>query len=195
MWKYVKLCSNNSPMAEILSKCYDKLNLSLVVYHLIENHVECATVAPSEVTQFFLGDTVKAIKQDARNGAHAILAFDLAKHEVYLIDSTPDLNASSAVLLCVVTELLNGDVQSRQCQCGRPEVRYNTCPRQEEIAGSTYRDLETLEREFVAQRDAHGRFVRKAAEPTSVSEKPWEASPTFETAESVVTRRFRLGRR
>ena len=43
MWNYVRLHSDNSPMAEILSQCSDKSNLRLVIYHLSENHVECAT--------------------------------------------------------------------------------------------------------------------------------------------------------
>ena len=110
MWNYVKLHSDNSPMAEILSQCSDKSNLRLVIYHLSENHVECATVGPDEVRQFNLGETARVIRNDARNGAHAVLAFDVRTNEVYLIDSTPELQIASAVLLCVVTELLNGNV-------------------------------------------------------------------------------------
>ena len=123
MWNYVRLHSDNSPMAEILSQCSDKSNLRLVIYHLSENHVECATTPNADREYKLTNDEARAISNDARSGAHAVLAFDVRTKDVYLIDSTPELQIASAVLLCVVTELLNGCVQPRQSQCGRPEVR------------------------------------------------------------------------
>ena len=185
MWNYVKLHSDNSPMAEILSQCSDKSNLRLVIYHLSENHVECATVEPDKVRQFSLGETARVIRSDARNGAHAVLAFDLRTNEVYLIDSTPELQIASAVLLCVVTELLNGNVLPRQsqCGCGRPEVR-REAPRE--------RFFPTPE---VVKRDASGRFVRKAEAPAMPNDEPWKNPPVCEDAGTVMNRRFRLGRR
>ena len=195
MWNYVKLHSDNSPMAEILSQCSNKSNLRLVIYNLSENHVECATVSPDEVRQFSLGEVGRTISYDARNGAHAILAFDMGSKEVYLIDSTPELQIASAVLLCVVTELLNGCVQPRQCECGRPEVRREALrcearPSIERIAESNFREMEKCSCD-VAKRDERGRFVRRVETPT---DEPWKNPPTFEDANMVMNRRFRLGR-
>lgn len=188
MWNYVRLHSDNSPMAEILSQCSDKSNLRLVIYHLSENHVECATVSPNEVRQLTLtSEEARTIRNEARNGVHAILAFDCGSGHVYLIDSTPELQVASAVLLCVVTELLNGCVQPRQSQCGRPEVRRETprfAPRPsiEQIAENNYRAMN----QEVARRDANGRFVRKVDEP-------WKNIPETDDASSVMHSRFSLG--
>lgn len=190
MWKFAKLHSDNSPMAEILSQCSDKSNLRLVIYHLSENHVECATVNPNEVRQLTLtSEEARTIRNEARNGVHAILAFDRGSGHVYLIDSTPELQVASAVLLCVVTELLNGCVQPRQSQCGRPEVRMAR-PDIEKVAEANYRAME----QFAAQRDAHGRFVRKVEKPVVESNEPWKNPPVAESADTVMNRRFRLGR-
>ena len=95
--------------------------------------------------------------------------------DVYLIDSTPELQIASAVLLCVVTELLNGCVQPRQSQCGRPEVRRETprfAPRPsiEQIAENNYRAMN----QEVARRDANGRFVRKVDEPWKNIPETWK---------------------
>jgi hypothetical protein len=183
MWNYIKIHSDNSPMAEILSQCSDKSNLRLVIYHLSENHVECATTPNADREYKLTSDVARAISRDAQNGAHAILAFDVRRGEVYLIDSTPELPVASAVLLCVVTELLNGCVQPRQSQCGRPEVRRD-CPRFEA-------PRETPRAPELARRDASGRFVRKTE-----SDEPWKTPPVVaDTDPSVVmNRRFRLGR-
>lgn len=184
MWKYVRLCSNNSPMAEILSQCSDKTNLRLVIYHLSENHVECATVP--NVEEFNLRNVAREILNDARNGNHAILAYDVRYGKVFLVDSTPELPIASAVLLCVVTELLNGCVMPRQAQCGAPQVREEMeCDCNEEMM---FRMPE------VARRDARGRFIRKE-EVCNCSTEPWRNPPTRETADSVLTKRFRLGHR
>lgn len=188
MWNYVRLHSDNSPMAEIMSQCSDKSNLRLVIYHLSENHVECATVSPNEVRQLTLtSEEARTICNEARNGVHAILAFDCGSGHVYLIDSTPELQVASAVLLCVVTELLNGCVQPRQSQCGRPEVRRETprfAPRPsiEQIAENNYRAMN----QEVARRDANGRFVRKV-------DKPWKDIPETDDASTVIHSRFSLG--
>ena len=191
MWKFAKLHSDNSPMAEILSQCSDKANLRLVIYHLSENHVECATVSPNEARQLTLtSEEARTIRNEARNGVHAILAFDCGSDHVYLIDSTPELQVASAVLLCVVTELLNGCVQPRQSQCGRPEVRRER-PSIERVAEANYRAME----QFTAKRDANGRFVRKAEEQVVESNEPWKNPPVAESADTVMFRRFRLGRR
>ena len=191
MWKFAKLHSDNSPMAEILSQCSDKSNLRLVIYHLSENHVECATVSPNEVRQLTLtSEEARTIRNEARNGVHAILAFDCGSGHVYLIDSTPELQVASAVLLCVVTELLNGCVQPRQSQCGRPEVR-GELPSIEKVARANY----LMERfTLTARRDANGRFVRKADSLAAHPNEPWKNPPLAESADTVMNRRFRLGR-
>lgn len=189
MWKFAKLHSDNSPMAEILSQCSDKSNLRLVIYHLSENHVECATVSPNEVRQLTLtSEEARTIRNEARNGVHAILAFDCGSGHVYLIDSTPELQVASAVLLCVVTELLNGCVQPRKSQCGRPEVLAR--PSIERVAEANYRAME----QCAAQRDANGRFVRKADSLVAHPNEPWKNPPVAESADTVMNRRFRLGR-
>ena len=175
MWNFVKLHSDNSPMAEILSQCSDKSNLRLVIYHLSENHVECATTPNADCEYKLTSDEARAISREARNGAHAVLAFDVRTKDVYLIDSVPELQIASAILLCVVTELLNGCVQPRQSQCGRPEAR-REAPR--------FAPRPSIEE--VVRRDANGRFVRKVDEP-------WKNIPTDEDASSVMHSRFSLG--
>ena len=191
MWKFEKLHSDNSPMAEILSQCSDKSNLRLVIYHLSENHVECATVSPNEVRQLTLtSEEARTIRNEARNGVHAILAFDCGSGHVYLIDSTPELQVASAVLLCVVTELLNGCVQPRQSQCGRPEVR-GELPSIEKVARANY-PMEQFTP--TARRDANGRFVRKADSLVAHPNEPWKNPPVAESTDTVMFRRFRLGR-
>lgn len=187
MWNYVRLHSDNSPMAEILSQCSDKSNLRLVIYHLSENHVECATTPNADREYKLTSDEARVIRNDARNGVHAVLAFDVRTNDVYMIDSTPELQIASAVLLCVVTELLNGCVQPRQSQCGRPEVRRETprfAPRPsiEQIAENNYRAMN----QEVARRDANGRFVRKVDEP-------WKNIPETDDASTVMHSRFSLG--
>jgi hypothetical protein len=174
-------------MAEILSQCSDKSNLRLVIYHLSENHVECATTPNADREYKLTSDEARAISREAHNGAHAVLAFDVRTKDVYLIDSTPELQIASAVLLCVVTELLNGCVQPRQSQCGRPEVRreaprFAPRPTLEEVAENNYRAIE----QEIARRDANGRFVRKVDEP-------WKNIPETDNASSVMHSRFSLG--
>ena len=108
-------------MAEILDRCSCTSNLSLVVYNLSNNHVECAvTQEASSIT--LDGSTIDELRRDSHN-EHAILAFDLRTNEVYKIDDVPELNVASAVLLCVVTELLNGTVMARKEENGVPTPR------------------------------------------------------------------------
>jgi hypothetical protein len=162
-------------MAEILSQCSDKSNLRLVIYHLSENHVECATTPNADREYKLSSDEAHTIRRNAPNGVHAVLAFDVRTKDVYLIDSTPELQIASAVLLCVVTELLNGCVQPRQSQCGRPEVRKETTsftqrPSLEQIAENNYRAMKEFDDfDTVVRRDANGRFVRKVDEPKYMS--------------------------
>ena len=175
MWRYVKLSSNDSPMAEIIGRCSCKSNIRLVVYHLSDNHVECAT--DPNVNQFSLGETARTIKADSRHN-HAILAYDLGSNEVYKIEDVPELPVASAVLLCVVTELMNGAVLPRENQYGAPVAR--------KIAAPT---------NGIA-RAANGRFVRQ--EPRFEDEDEEQAPrPTrvLDNGTPVISgHRFRLGK-
>ena len=212
MWNYIKLRREGSPMEEILSQCSDKANLRLVIYHLGENHVECATMNPNEVRGLALGSVANAIAKDAQNGPHAILAYDMRSNDVYLIDSTPELPVASAVLLCVVTELLNGNVQPRANVCGRPNItdpcRESLPPFDDYDDGDGYpveakewakafldklTDPCSITRgEVVARRAPNGRFCRRE----DVSDEPWKnpPAPTMGDANDVIQHRFRLGR-
>lgn len=174
MWNYRKLSRRESPMAEILAKCSSKANINLVIYHLSENHVECATVP--NVEQFRLGETARVIKADSQHN-HAILAFDLGTNEVYKIDDVPELPIASAVLLCVVTELMNGAVMSRENEYGAPVARRVAAPTNN------------------VARAANGRFVRQ--DPPRFEEEAPAPRPTRvinEGAAVISGHRFRLGR-
>ena len=176
MWNYRKLSSNDSPMAEILNRCSCKSNIRLVVYHLSENHIECATTP--DMAHLQLGETARAIKADSRH-PHAILALDLGTNEVYKIEDVPELPVASAVLLCVVTELLNGCVQPRENQYGAPVAARRMPTPPQNVA-----------------RGENGRFVRQ--EPRFEEEETFErpAAPTrvLDNGTPLVGHRFRIGR-
>ncbi len=174
MWRYVKLSSNDSPMAEIIGRCSCKSNIRLVVYHLSDNHVECAT--DPNVNQFSLGETARTIKADSRHN-HAILAYDLGSNEVYKIEDVPELPVASAVLLCVVTELLNGCVQPRENQYGAPVAARRMPTPPQNVA-----------------RGEHGRFVKQEPnfrEPEREFQKPTKVR---EYGTPLSGHRFRLGK-
>jgi hypothetical protein len=162
-------------MAEILAKCSSKANINLVIYHLSENHVECATVP--DVDKFRLGETAREIKADSRHN-HAILAYDLGTNEVYKIEDVPELPIASAVLLCVVTELLNGCVQPRENQYGAPVAA-------RKVAAPTNTPS--------VARAANGRFVRQDA--PRFEEEPQRPTRILDSGTPLVGHRFKLGRR
>lgn len=176
MWRYVKLCSCNSPMQEILGKCSCKANIRLVVYHLSENHVECATTP--DVDQLRLGDTARTIMNDSRHN-HAILAYDLGTNEVYKIEDVPELPVASAVLLCVVTELLNGCVQPRENQYGAPVAARRMPTPPQNVA-----------------RGENGRFVKQEPTPNFREPEREFQKPTRvrENGTPLSGHRFRLGK-
>lgn len=116
MWNFKNILNENPPMTEILKDCSDKSNLRLVIYHLDENHVECATERDGQKYQLDRSVT-DGLAENAR-APHAILAYDIATKDVYLIDSAPELNACSAILLCVLTEIMNAP-----CACGVTHCR------------------------------------------------------------------------
>lgn len=175
MWNYRQLSRRESPMAEILSRCSSKANINLVIYHLSENHVECATVP--DVDKFRLGETARTIKADSKHN-HAILAYDLGTNEVYKIEDVPELPVASAVLLCVVTELMNGAVLPRENQYGTPVARRTAAPTNNVARG------------------ANGRFVRQEPQFEETYEEP-APRPTRvvdEGAPVIRGHRFRLGK-
>lgn len=182
MWNYRKLSSNESPMAEILNRCSCRSNIRLVVYHLAENHVECATTP--DMAELRLGETARTIKADSRHN-HAILALDLGSNEVYKIEDVPELPVASAVLLCVVTELLNGCVQPRENQYGAPVA-----------ARQAARRMPTPPQNVA--RDASGRFVRQEPrfeeEEEEVFERPAAPTRVLDNGTPLVGHRFRIGR-
>lgn len=116
MWNFKNILNENPPMTEILKDCSDKSNLRLVIYHLDENHVECATERDGQKYQLDRSVTDE-LAENAR-APHAILAYDIATKNVYLIDSALELNACSAILLCVLTEIMNAP-----CTCGATHCR------------------------------------------------------------------------
>lgn len=143
MWNYKKLSRRQSPMAEIIAKCSCIGNINLVIYHLSENHVECATVRDAE--KFNLGETVRAIKADSRHD-HAILAYDLRTRDVYKIEDVPELPVASAVLLCIVTELMNGQSKFSENQDSTPILE------------------DELYKDATMPRGANGRFVKRESQ-------------------------------
>jgi len=175
MWNYRQLSHRESPMAEILAKCSSKANINLVIYHLSENHVECATVP--DVDKFRLGETARTIMADSRHN-HAILAYDLGTNEVYKIEDVPELPVASAVLLCIVTELMNGAVLPRENQYGTPVARRTAAPTNNVARAANGR--------FVRQEPQHEeRFEESAPRPTRVVD---------EGAPIIRGHRFRLGK-
>jgi hypothetical protein len=99
---------------------------------------------------------------DSRHN-HAILAYDLGKNEVYKIEDVPELPIASAVLLCVVTELLNGCVQPRENQYGAPvAARRMPTPPQNVARGENGR--------FVKQEPNFREPEREFQKPTKVRE-------------------------
>ena len=174
MWNYRKLSSNDSPMAEILNRCSCKSTIRLVVYHLSEDHIECATTP--DMAQLRLGETARTIKADSRH-PHAILALDLGTNEVYKIEDVPELPVASAVLLCVVTELLNGCVQPRENQYGAPVA--------------ARRPQMPTPPSNVA-RGANGRFVRQ--EPQCFEREIPRPTRVLDNGTPLSGHRFRLGK-
>lgn len=110
MWKFKKLTMSSSPIAQLLHLATNRRNIVLAVYNLDANRVDCAAMAPNDVRGLSLdASTVSALRGCSR-GSYVILAYDKGNHTVYKIEEVPELNAASAVLLCIVTELLGGNV-------------------------------------------------------------------------------------
>lgn len=131
MWKYRKLDNRNaSTLSQVMQLAHNKSSIKFVIYNLEDERVELTTSMNSHSVEFFkLGkcelesivhDSEKA-KEEARkmgmripecDDRYALLAYDVDSSTVFLIQSAPDINGISGVLMCMVSELINSNVRS-----------------------------------------------------------------------------------
>ena len=131
MWKYRKLDNRNaSTLSQVMQLAHNKSSIKFVIYNLEDERVELTTSMNSHSVEFFkLGkcelesivhDSEKA-KEEARkigmripecDDEYALLAYDVDSSTVFLIQSAPDINGISGVLMCMVSELINSNVRS-----------------------------------------------------------------------------------
>ena len=131
MWKYRKLDNRNaSTLSQVMQLAHNKSSIKFVIYNLEDDRVELTTSMNSHSVEFFkLGkcelesivhDSEKA-KEEARkmgmripecDDRFALLAYDVDSSTVFLIQSAPDINGISGVLMCMVSELINSNVRS-----------------------------------------------------------------------------------
>ena len=130
MWKYRKLDNRNaSTLSQVMQLAHNKSSIKFVIYNLEDNRVELTTSMNSHSVECFkLGkcelesivhDSEKA-KEEARkmgmripecDDEYALLAYDVDSSTVFLIQSAPDINGISVVLMCMVSELINSNVR------------------------------------------------------------------------------------
>lgn len=130
MWKYRKLDNRNaSTLSQVMQLAHNKSSIKFVIYNLEDNRVELTTSMNSHSVECFkLGkcelesivhDSEKA-KEEARkmgmripecDDEYALLAYDVDSSTVFLIQSAPDINGISGVLMCMVSELINSNVR------------------------------------------------------------------------------------
>lgn len=130
MWKYRKLDNRNaSTLSQVMQLAHNKSSIKFVIYNLEDDRVELTTSMNSHSVEFFkLGkcelesivhDSEKA-KEEARkmgmripecDDEYALLAYDVDSSIVFLIQSAPDINGISGVLMCMVSELINSNVR------------------------------------------------------------------------------------
>lgn len=130
MWKYRKLDNRNaSTLSQVMQLANNKSSIKFVIYNLEDNRVELTTSMNSHSVECFkLGkcelesivhDSEKA-KEEARkmgmripecDDRYALLAYDVDSSTVFLIQSAPDINGISGVLMCMVSELINSNVR------------------------------------------------------------------------------------
>ena len=131
MWKYRKLDNRNaSTLSQVMQLAHNKSSIKFVIYNLEDERVELTTSMNSHSVECFkLGkcelesivhDSEKA-KEEARkmgmripecDDRYALLAYDVDSSTVFLIQSAPDINGISGVLMCMVSELINSNVRS-----------------------------------------------------------------------------------
>ena len=129
MWKYRKLDNRNaSTLAQLLQLVPNKSSIKFVIYNLEDDRVELTTDMHPHANDFFkLGDcelecivhdSEKAKEEARKMGMHipecvdksALLAYDVDSSTVFLIQSAPDVNGISGILMCMVSELINSNV-------------------------------------------------------------------------------------
>lgn len=130
MWKYRKLDNRNaSTLSQVMQLANNKSSIKFVIYNLEDDRVELTTSMNSHSVEFFkLGkcelesivhDSEKAKEEARKMGMHipecvdksALLAYDVDSSTVFLIQSAPDINGISGVLMCMVSELINSNVR------------------------------------------------------------------------------------
>lgn len=190
MWKFTRIQPNGrSPLAEIMARCSNVKNLCLVVYNLSANRVDCAAIAPDQAHTLSLSsDVVREIINDTRCNKYAVLAYDRGTSKVYVVSCVRELNEASALLLCVVSELMGVGMNHHcegPCHCESPFIDDEDEDEDEEdYETSIYNETYGRAPEVV-KRDARGRFVPKSAKVTT---------PDMEKS-SVTRHRLRLVRR
>lgn len=129
MWKYQKLDNrNSSTLAQLLQLVPNKSSIKFVIYNLEDDRVELTTDMNPHANDFFkLGycelecivhDSEKAKEEARKMGMNipecvdksALLAYDVDSSTVFLIQSAPDVNGISGILMCMVSELINSNV-------------------------------------------------------------------------------------
>ena len=145
MWKYRKLDNrNSSTLAQLMQLVPNKSSIKFVIYNLEDDRVELTTDMNHHANDFFkLGDcelecivhdSEKAKEEARKMGMHipgcvdksALLAYDVDSSTVFLIQSAPDVNGISGILMCMVSELMasnvpcnvNGSISCIQSKCG-----------------------------------------------------------------------------
>ena len=181
MWNYKKLRNDSSPLQQIISLASSKGNIRFVIYHLGENHVEMATEQgdcdktfrlDSSIANEMLKDGKKMKDEAIRHGMrlpqgtdnHALLAFDLGSDNVFLIQTAPEAQVVSGILMGMVTELISSAAPSEYMPsmddghrkpCRRPSPSYE----EEMFRRQTSIDAEA--REFARRMAAKERKTRK----------------------------------
>ena len=129
MWKYRKLDNRNaSTLSQVMQLAHNKSSIKFVIYNLEDDRVELTTSMNSHSNEFFkLGDNElesivydsERAKEEARNmgmmvpecrDRNALLAYDVDSMTVFLIQSAPDINGISGILMCMVSELMTSNV-------------------------------------------------------------------------------------
>ena len=135
MWKYRKLDNRNaSTLSQVMQLAHNKSSIKFAIYNLEDDRVELTTSMNSHSVEFFkLGkcelesivhDSEKAKEEARRMGMripegvdrNALLAYDVDSSTVFLIQSAPDINGISGVLMCMVSELINNNVSLNTSQ-------------------------------------------------------------------------------
>lgn len=181
MWNYKKLRNDSSPLQQIISLASSKGNIRFVIYHLGENHVEIATEQGDCASTFRLDSSIanemlkdgKKMKDEAiRHGMrlpqgtdkHALLAFDLGSNNVFLIQTAPEAQVVSGILMGMVTELISSAAPSEYMPsmddghrkpCRRPSPSY------EEEMSRRQTSIDAEAREFAKRMAAKERKTRK----------------------------------